>query len=156
MGSEQSGTSDFLSTLVRLMGLAMLVIGLFVGIKVIFTAWDLYEQPQQIEHFVDAIEHGSNLDYLLASLTAKLTNNRSSASTTIDTNEQNVTTSDEQHKPLRVTYFLAWFIAILLLMVIGGLASRALKTGGELALYDLQVKRFANLLMKEVRKTDND
>lgn len=156
MGSEQSGTSDFLSTLVRLMGLAMLVIGLFVGIKVIFTAWDLYEQPQQIERFADAIEHGSNLDSLLASLTPKLTNNRSSAPTTIDTNEQNVTTSEEQHKPLRITYFLAWFIAILLLMVIGGLASRAIKTGGELALYDLQVKRFANLLMKEVRKADND
>jgi hypothetical protein len=40
-------------------------------------------------------------------------------------------------------------------MVIGGLASRATKTGGGLALYDLQVRRFANLLMKEVRKADN-
>ncbi|PCH64700.1 MAG: hypothetical protein COC04_03320, partial [Gammaproteobacteria bacterium] len=52
---------------------------------------------------------------------------------------------------LRVSYFLAWIIAILLLMVIGGLASSAIRTGGQLALYDLQVKRFANELIKQVQ-----
>lgn len=37
-------------------------------------------------------------------------------------------------------------------MVIGGLASSAIKTGGQLALYDLQVKRFAQQLLDEARK----
>ena len=36
-------------------------------------------------------------------------------------------------------------------MVIGGLASSAIRTGGQLALYDLQVKRFANELIKQVQ-----
>jgi hypothetical protein len=39
-------------------------------------------------------------------------------------------------------------------MVIGGLASSAIRTGGQLALYDLQVKRFARQLIEEARKTD--
>ncbi len=40
-------------------------------------------------------------------------------------------------------------IAILLLMLIGRLAIAAVKTGGELALYDLQIKRFAKYLTEQ-------
>jgi hypothetical protein len=39
-------------------------------------------------------------------------------------------------------------------MVIGGLASSAIRTDGQLALYDLQAKRFARQLIEEARKTD--
>lgn len=160
MNNEQSTSSDFMSIVVRLMGLAILVVGLFVGIKVIFEAWDLYEQPERIERFADAIEKGSNLDSLLASLSPKLAPAPAPAPKPVDqldgdeaeTEVTTVTPAPQQApEPLRVTYFLAWFIAIFLLMIIGSLATRAIKTGGELALYDLQVKRFANLLMKEVR-----
>ncbi|MFW5450839.1 MAG: hypothetical protein ACKE9I_04500 [Methylophagaceae bacterium] len=157
MDDEHSGTSTLLSAFVRVMGLIMLIIGLYIGIKVIFEAWDLYEEPQRIERFADAIERGSNLDSLLASLTPKLANKPVVAPVEGEQQTESVPiTAETQPEPLRVTYFLAWFIAILLLMVIGGLASRAIKTGGELALYDLQVKRFAKLLMKEVRNEDND
>jgi hypothetical protein len=38
-------------------------------------------------------------------------------------------------------------------MVIGSLASSAIRTGGQLALYDLQVKHFARQLIAEARKT---
>jgi hypothetical protein len=40
--------------------------------------------------------------------------------------------------------------------VIGGLAMSAIKTGGQLALYDLQVKRFAREVLNEAKKTKNN
>ncbi|RKZ80342.1 MAG: hypothetical protein DRQ35_02480 [Gammaproteobacteria bacterium] len=145
MNSDHSETTDFLSIVVRLLGLLMLIIGLYVGIKVIFEAWNLYDEPQRIERFADAIEQGSHLDSLLSSFTEKETSN--------DANDVQAwqPKHERQKESIRVTYFLAWFIAIILLMVVGSLASSAIKTGGQLALYDLQVKRFANLLMEEVR-----
>lgn len=142
---DNNNTTDILSIIVRLLGLAMMLIGLYVGIKVIFEAWHLYEEPQRIERFADAIEHGSNLDALLASVTTNKAIPKS-----IDT----PASSNIQSKPpLKVTYFLAWGIVVVLLMVIGSLASTAIRTGGQLALYDLQVKRFANQLLKQANST---
>lgn len=150
MNSNHSETTDFLSIVVRLLGLLMLIIGLYVGIKVIFEAWNLYDEPQRIERFADAIEQGSHLDSLLSSFTEKAASN--------DANDVQAwqPKHERQKESIRVTYFLAWFIAIILLMVVGSLASSAIKTGGQLALYDLQVKRFANLLMEEVRNKTKD
>jgi len=70
--------------------------------------------------------------------------------------QQSSPKAESNTESLRLTYFLAWIIAILLLMVVGGLASSAIRTGGQLALYDLQVKRFARQLIAEARKTNPD
>lgn len=149
MDDSAPTTTDFLSILVRLLGLVMLLIGLFIGIKVIFEAWDLYKEPQNIERFADAIEHGSHLDVMLAKFTAG-----SKADTNESVTQQPAQQTEANTESLRVTYFLAWIIAIFLLMVVGGLASSAIRTGGQLALYDLQVKRFARQLITEARKTN--
>ena len=148
MNNSASDTTDFLSILVRLLGLVMLLIGLFVGIKVIFQAWELYKEPQNIERFADAIEQGSHLDAMLAKFTP-----RPKANDTETVTQQPLQKAETSTESLRLTYFLAWIIAVLLLMVIGGLASSAIRTGGQLALYDLQVKRFARQLIEEARKT---
>ena len=151
MDNASSATTDFLSIVVRLLGLVMLLIGLFIGIKVIFEAWDLYKEPHNIERFADAIEQGSHLDVMLAKFTPqpkpKAVNNETMT-------QQLAPKAETSSESLRLTYFLAWVIAILLLMVVGGLASSAIRTGGQLALYDLQVKRFARQLIAEARKTD--
>ncbi len=148
MDNAASSTTDFLSIIVRLLGVVMLLIGLFIGIKVIFEAWDLYKHPQSIERFAEAIEQGSHLDTLLAKFTPhpKDIKNDTHAQSTLKKSE---TPGDS----LRITYFIAWIIALFLLMIIGSLAFSAIKTGGQLALYDLQVKRFARQLMVEARKT---
>lgn len=146
---NNSASTDILSIIVRLFGLALLVIGLYIGIKVIFEAWHLYEQPQRIERFADAIEQGSNLDALLASVT----NDKSSPPL-----EQSSTVTPVKTKKatpqLKMTYFLAWGIVVVLLMVIGSLASTAIKTGGQLALYDLQVKKIAKQLLTDAKKAE--
>lgn len=149
MSNSASDTTDFLSIVVRLLGLVMLLIGLFVGIKVIFQAWDLYKEPQNIERFADAIEQGSHLDVMLAKFTP-----HPKVSDSESVTQQPLQKAETSSESLRLTYFLAWIIAVLLLMVIGGLASSAIRTGGQLALYDLQVKRFARQLIEEARKTD--
>ena len=142
-----SRTTETLAVIVRLLGLVMLIVGLFIGIKVIFEAWSLYDEPQRIERFAKAIDHGSNLDNLITSFSQKTPTRKS--------NVEQITPAQpsSQQASLRVSYFLAWIIAILLLMVIGGLASSAIRTGGQLALYDLQVKRFANELIKQVQNS---
>lgn len=152
MDNSSAATTDFLSVVVRLLGLMMLLIGLFIGIKVIFEAWDLYKEPQNIERFADAIEQGSHLDGMLAKFISQ-SKPKSGDHTT--STQQPTSKAKPSPDSLQLTYFLAWIIAILLLMVVGSLASSAIRTGGQLALYDLQVKRFARQLMTEARKANS-
>ncbi len=138
---SNSASTDLLSIVVRLFGLTLLVIGLYIGIKVIFEAWHLYEEPQRIERFAEAIEQGSNLDSLLATISS-------------DKPSTNPAQTSEALPQLKMTYFLAWGIVVVLLMVIGSLASTAIKTGGQLALYDLQVKQIAKQLLTDAKKAE--
>lgn len=142
---QPSRTTEILAVIVRLLGLVMLLVGLFIGIKVIFEAWNLYKEPQRIERFAEAIDQGSNLDQLLRSFSQKAASNGNDSELTATAK------TSSQQPTLRISYFLAWLIALVLLMVIGGLAASAIRTGGQLALYDLQVKRFANELIKQVQ-----
>ncbi len=144
---QPSRSSDSLAVIARLLGLIMLVIGLVIGIKVILEAWSLYEEPQRIERFAIAIDEGSNLDKLLASFTHKPSNNEGTPEATLSENVHS------QQPTLRISYFLAWVIALVLLMVIGGLAASAIRTGGQLALYDMQVKRYTNELLRHIHNS---
>ncbi|MFK8068809.1 MAG: hypothetical protein AB8D52_11230 [Gammaproteobacteria bacterium] len=148
--STSSAVDSFMSFFVRLMGLFTLLAGLWVGGLVISEVLGLYKGPHNIERFADAIDSGSNLDKVLASFSSKKTKKVKRREGLID--EPEVTTTNDD--ALRISYFLAWIIAIFLLMLIGRLAILAIKTGGELALYDLQVKKFARQLVEEVREPD--
>ena len=142
-----SAAADFMSFFVRLMGVFMLLAGLWMGVKVITEVWGLYRGPHHIERFADAIDEGSNLDKVLANFSSRKPRRAKEREGLVE-EMQAVEKKDES---LRISYFMAWIIVILLLMLIGRLALAAIKTGGELALYDLQVKRFARLLLEEVR-----
>jgi disulfide bond formation protein DsbB len=145
---------QFTEIFVRLAGVLLLLVGLVVGIQVIMEAWDLYRSPEHIERLSWAIEKGTNLDKSIAALTK----NPSPSSKTNEPGEQldqAARSPDTQafvDESIRLSYLLAWIIAILLLMLIGRLALAAIKTGGELALYDREVKGFARTLLKETSK----
>jgi len=143
---QPSRSTEVIAVIVRLLGLVMLIIGLTIAIKTIVEAWSLYEEPQRIERFAEAIDEGSNLDQLLRSFSQK-------TASTEDGVESATAATTSQQATLRISYFLAWIIALVLLMVIGGLAASAIRTGGQLALYDLQVKRFASELIKQAQKS---
>ncbi|MGR8948775.1 MAG: hypothetical protein ACU84Q_12055 [Gammaproteobacteria bacterium] len=136
--SEKS--TEITHVIVRAFGFLLMIIGLWIGLKAINEAWGLYKEPQNIERFARAIEKGSNLDKAL--------------STVQNGDAQDGGTAAQQESVLgfRLSYFAAWILAILLLMLVGRLALAAVKTGGELALYDMQIKKFAKLLAQESKK----
>jgi hypothetical protein len=107
-------------------------------------AWALYEQPQRIVRFADDIQKYSNLDGIIGSL--------GTAESAESVSNGNGDPAKAAGNGLRLSYFAAWFIALLLIFVIGSLAMSAITTGGQLALYDLQLKRYSRSVIKEVRQ----
>lgn len=134
---EAPGIMDTVfGVLVRAVGVAVLLVGVWIGVKVVLEAWALYQEPTRIEAFAEAVESGSNLDGLVADLA------RTAGATTAERGAGG---------SLRLSYFAAWFISLLLLFVVGSLAMTAISTGGQLALYDLQFRRYSRHVLKEMR-----
>ena len=119
--------------IVRAVGLILLLVGLSVALGVIGEAWSLYEDPAPIEKLARTIERDSMLDAALAP-------RRPDAG---DRSGGPAMAPEERTPAFRLSYFVAWAIALLLLMLVGRLSIAAVKTGGELALYDVQLRRFA-------------
>ena len=148
-----------LNLVVRCFGLALMVVGLIVSLTVISSAWSLYRSPTHIESFAQAVEQGSHLDLTLSRATQ-------SGRQQLDTNDMvgvaplpraadSSASAPPQLASFRFSYFMAWLLAILLLLLVGRLAIAAVRTGGELALYDVQVKKFARALIEERARANN-
>ena len=147
---EDNGKNT-LSVIVRGSGFFLLVIGLLVSLLTIGEALNLYHKPERIERFALAIEKGSNIDKSLSSL-------RASAITDSRQDETAPAAGNATPEPVpnpnnvRVSYFLSWIIVLLLLLLMARIGLAAIKTGGELVLYDMQIKRFARMLIRESGK----
>jgi hypothetical protein len=150
--------TQFTEIFVRLAGVLLLLVGLVVGIQVIIEAWDLYRSPEHIERFSWAIEKGTNLDKSIAALTKDPvpSSKTNEPGEQLDQAARSPDTQAYVDESIKLSYLLAWIIAILLLMLIGRLALAAIKTGGELALYDREVKGFARTLLKETSKLQRE
>lgn len=140
--SEASMTVDSvaqstMSWLVRIAGLVLLGVGLWAALGVINEAWSIYQNPKssRVEALARAIDGATHIDLVLAP------SQRTDAGTDA--------ARPERASTLRLSYFIAWPIVMLLLLLVGRLAMAAMKTGGELALYDVQIRRFARELMRE-------
>lgn len=143
MSSLNEASKDILSIVVRLCGLILMFIGLWIAIQVFNEAIALYKDPTNIERMATAIESGSNIDKSLVPLKASLLSDEQAP-------EAKPTT--ENTNGIRLSYFIAWIIDLLLLLLLARIALMAIKTGGELALYDAQIKRFAKQIVKESNK----
>ncbi len=143
-------------TVVRASGFVLLSVGLWIALAVIAEAWSLYQKPQKVERFALAIEQGSHLDRALASTTSgRALASEEDAPAELGARARVTPATGAADNPegasFRLSYFVAWILIILLLMLIGRLAIAAVKTGGELVLYDLHVKRFVRELLREVK-----
>lgn len=142
--------SRWMNVIVRCFGLMLLVFGFIVSLLVIANAWSLYKDPSSIDYFARAVERGSNLDLTLSS--AASAGQAELADITVDNSTDAALSAASSgmnaDSGLRFSYFVAWFIAILLLLLTGRLSISAIKTGGELALYDVKVGRLARALLK--------
>ena len=139
-----------LNLIVRGLGLVLLLIGLIVALTVIVSAWSLYTNPENIEVLARAVERGSNLDLTLANVTQAGQQQLDPGVLAADGAAAPAAGTATPAQPaFRFSYFAAWLIAILLLLLRGRLSIAAVRTGGELALYDIQVKKLAQALIKE-------
>ena len=143
-------------TVVRACGFVLLSVGLWIALAVIAEAWSLYQEPQKVERFALAIEQGSHLDRALANTTSgRALASEEDAPAELGARARVSPATGAADNPegasFRLSYFIAWILIILLLMLIGRLAIAAVKTGGELVLYDLHVKRFVRELLREVK-----
>lgn len=132
-----------LGLVVRYFGLTLMGVGLLVSLTVIVSAWSLYRSPTHIESFAQAVEQGSHLDLTLSRATQQ-------GQQQLDTGDRAGVSpaprsADTSTPPtsFRFSYFMAWLLAILLLMLIGNLGIAAVRTGGQLALYDVELKKRA-------------
>lgn len=141
---------DFIRWIVRGCGLLVLLVGLAVLLKVVKEALILYEDPTRIEILAARIESAANLDV-----------NLSPAGPRLDAPGQDAPAQNAPALPqarsgdtgpgaapppapparrvarpgLRLSYFVAWIIELLLLLLIARIGLAAIKTGGELVLY---------------------
>jgi hypothetical protein len=148
-----------LNLVVRCFGLVLMVVGLIVALTVIASAWSLYRSPTHIENFAQAVEQGSHLDLTLANASQRgqqqlETSDRAGISPLPHAADASAATAPPAS--FRFSYFMAWLIALLLLLLVGRLAIAAVRTGGELALYDVQVKKLARALIEERARTANE
>ncbi|NIR29023.1 MAG: hypothetical protein GWN84_06850 [Gammaproteobacteria bacterium] len=128
---------------VRLVGVVLLLFGFWTATQVVLEAWNLYEDPSRVERFAVAIDQGSNIDRLL--------NPGASGEPRAGEVEGRERTELIE---FRFSYFIAWAVVLLLLMLIGRLTIWFIRTGGELALYDVQVRRVARTLMRQAQKPE--
>ena len=144
---------NIMSFIVRILGMFLLLAGLWVALQVLLTAQDLYEHPEKIERFAVAIEKGSNIDKTLAPIRDSLIADNVSGNGVQQYAETEKRPASTGTNNIRLSYFFAWVIALLLLLLIARISLTAIKTGGELVLYDMQIKQFARMLAKESHKT---
>ncbi len=128
--------TELAHTVVRGCGFVLLAVGLWIALAVIAEAWSLYQEPQKVERFAAAIEQGSHLDHALSSASS----GSAAGADEEHTSAAEIAASGAGANPasagIRMSYFVAWIVIILLLMLIGRLAIAAVKTGGELVLYE--------------------
>lgn len=134
-------SQDILSIVVRMCGLLLLFIGLWIAIQVFSEALALYKDPANIERMATAIEAGSNVDKSIVPIRDSLLGDDKAENTA-----KSVAT--ENSNGFRISYFIAWVVNLLLLLLLARISIMAIKTGGELALYDAQVKRLARQIIQ--------
>ena len=148
MLSFETATRDVLSIVVRLCGLVLLFIGLGIALQVFNEALSLYEDPSNIERIATAIESGSNIDKSIAPLRDSLLSDDEK----IEASTPNSTAEVSTASGIRISYFIAWVVDLLLLLLLARISLMAIKTGGELAMYDIRMKRFARQVAQASKK----
>ncbi len=142
------------SIIVKTCGLLLLVLGFLVALRIMHEALELYRDPAKIERLAVIIEKGSNLDKSLAPLRDNWRNSDQGPAGSADdrkrvdqgdngrNSDQGPASSADARKRIdrvdqgvRLSYFVAWVVELLLLLLVARIALAAMKTGGELVLY---------------------
>jgi hypothetical protein len=154
-GKVESIANTTIAALVRLAGLALLAVGLWTAITILNEAWAIYTNPKhaRIESFARAIDDATHIDVLLAPQhPASAAGSGAGAEGSAIAKKAEAPASSGATETFRLSYFIAWAILLMMLLLVGRLAMAAITTGGQLALYDVQIRRFARELMREAAR----
>lgn len=125
---------------VRACGLIVLLAGLWMVLKAVHEALVLYEDPSRIEILADHMERATNLDRSILSLQPKRGGKTAARppaeAKPAGADPRPVTGTTPPRTGLRLSYFIAWIVELLLLLLIARVGLAALKTGGELVLHE--------------------
>lgn len=118
-----------LNVCIRLLGLGLIVVGLGIGVSVVLEAWALYKKPERIERFAVAIEQGSNIDLAFRSVAQE-----AAQEVNAEEGRSAAPVRSAAGGKFRLSYFAAWAVVLVLMLVVGTLAMSAAATGAKLAL----------------------
>ena len=147
---QASRNRDWPGHLVRGIGIVLLLIGLWASIHVLLEALRLYRDPLRIEHMAAAIEKGSNLDRSLQQAVYDESGKSSVPS------QANLPGPQSSQGGIRMTYFIAWIFALLLLMLISMIAFAAIRTGSELVLQDAKLKKYLKSRLRQLDRQEKN
>ena len=126
-------TAIIASALARALGLVLIMVGVWAAVMVVIEAWNLYSDPDSIQDFAASLERASGLDEYLAGRTLPP---RESPSDVIGgpglTQALTTGPGTQSGSQLKVSYLFAWPLVVLLLLLIGKLASLAIEAGARL------------------------
>ena len=122
------------SALARAMGLILIIVGVWAAVMVVIEAWNLYSDPDSIQHFASSLERASGLDEYLAFRNPPPMGSGNTVSGNGNATGALISSLETGDRGLlKVSYLFAWPLVILLLLLIGKLASLAIEAGARLA-----------------------
>jgi len=95
---------------VKTTGFFLLLMGVCISLYIAVETIQLYQHPENMEHLAVVIEKGSNIDHALMNNLHKTNDNNS----------------------LRLSYFVAWLLNFMLIMLISMISLAFIKTGASL------------------------
>jgi len=122
--------------LARTAGIVLIVVGVWTGVKVIVEAWSLYTNPVSVGRFAGGLETATGLDSLLASRVPAQQDVQQQADTGQYPSPEPIPAAAKQY---RLSYLVAWPLVVLLLLLLGKLASWAIGAGVRLAFYEIRL-----------------
>jgi hypothetical protein len=167
--SESTTGSGMTVGAIRLIGLGVLLAGLYSAAQVGVKAWELLENTDQVTRLSESIEKQSHLNAFVGEMQGLMNlikKSRDSAQLLSDVGHPSApipssTATQNQvagNPPLfNASYFSAWGIVLVLLALIAKISLWAVREGGKLALYsvnsDKQLKGILRELIAEVRRS---
>lgn len=141
-----------LSAIIRFIGVIILLLGIWLGYNVVSTAWGLYKNPDNIKDISRKVKQESKVDEFGESMSKFLHAVMSDTVNEIREAKGKQIKNFPKIAPLRISYFISWFIAILLLLVIGKISMWILSEGGKLAKANTDNAELARALVKEMMR----
>ena len=154
----QPSQASLFAMILRTIGLIVLLVGVYWGLKIINEAWSFYKNPAKIEKYVEIVEQATDANKFSASvcrfLHKALSQNMSNLSS-FKVGGREVQVKRKQGElpplhPIKLSYFSTWCLLIILWLVIGRIAFLAITTGGKLTIYNADVERTAKAMVKQI------